>query len=311
MQLGKAEDVAYVRFSAPDLSRMASFLEDFGMVRVESTESGRDTLYMRGSAGSPFVHATELGAPEFLALGLRARSMEDLEYIADIDRVAIERSTAPGKGLIAKLTDPDGLRIEVVFAQGEAPPLPVEAPTAWNNAHGRPRVDTFKRTGSGAATVIRLGHCVLSVSDFRKSEAWYKHRFGLITSDEIAVSDQVSIGAFLRCDLGNTPTDHHTIALVQSPKGAGLGHAAFEVSDIDNLMRGHQHLKARGAHAEWGVGRHVLGSQVFDYWRDPWGFTLEHWTDGDLLTADLPSKKANMDEVLAVQWGPSMPPTFV
>jgi catechol 2,3-dioxygenase-like lactoylglutathione lyase family enzyme len=311
MQLGKAEDVAYVRFSAPDLARMASFLEDFGMVRVESTDSPQDILYMRGSGGSPFVHVTELGAPRFLALGVRVRSMEDLEYIAEIDKVAIERSTAPGKGLIAKLTDPDGHCIEVVAAQDDAPPLSVETPAAWNNAHGRPRVDILKRTGTGAATIVRLGHCVLNVSDFRTSEAWYKRRFGLITSDEITVSDQVSIGAFLRCDLGNIPTDHHTIALVQSPKGPSLGHAAFEVSDLDNLMRGHQHLKARGAQSEWGVGRHVLGSQVFDYWRDPWGFTLEHWTDGDLLTSDLPPKKSGMDVALTVQWGPMMPPTFV
>ena len=29
----------------------------------------------------------------------------------------------------------------------------------------------------------------------------------------------------------------------------------------------------------------MLGSQIFDYWRDPWGHTVEHWTDGDLLDA--------------------------
>ena len=34
----------------------------------------------------------------------------------------------------------------------------------------------------------RLGHCVLNVKNFSESEAWYKSRFGLITSDEINLS---------------------------------------------------------------------------------------------------------------------------
>jgi len=41
----KIQDVAYVRFSAPDLDAMEAFLIDFGMVRAVRTT---DTLYMRG-----------------------------------------------------------------------------------------------------------------------------------------------------------------------------------------------------------------------------------------------------------------------
>ena len=49
----------------------------------------------------------------------------------------------------------------------------------------------------------RLGHCVLNVKNFRESEAWYKSRFGLITSDEINPgSPEQALGAFLRCDRG-------------------------------------------------------------------------------------------------------------
>ena len=265
---------------------------------------------MRGRGDAPFVHVTEVGEPRFLALGVRACSLEDLHRIAEADHVSVEQSSEPGGGYIARLTDPDGHGIEVVAGQAKAEPLSIDAPSGWNNAHGRSRVGTLKRTGTGAATVVRFGHCVLNVSDFRKSEAWYKERFGLITSDEIAVSDEMSVGAFLRCDRGAVPTDHHTIALIQLPTGPGFNHAAFEVSDLDDLMRGHQHLQDIGATSEWGVGRHFLGSQVFDYWRDPWGFTLEHWTDGDLMNSEHPAKKATMEEALGVQWGPSMPPTF-
>jgi hypothetical protein len=51
----------------------------------------------------------------------------------------------------------------------------------------------------------------------------------------------------------------------------------------------------------------VLGSQIFDYWRDPWGHTLEHWTDGDLMTASWGSREATLQDLAGVQWGMPMP----
>ena len=139
------------------------------------------------------------------------------------------------------------------------------------------------------------------------SEAWYKSRFGLITSDEIEVAPGVAIGAFLRCDRGDIPTDHHTLFLLQSPDAPKFMHAAFEVANLDDLMLGHAHLKAARRKAAWGVGRHILGSQVFDYWLDPWGHELEHWTDGDLFTAADGSNKATLQDLLGVQWGAEHP----
>jgi len=124
------------------------------------------------------------------------------------------------------------------------------------------------------------------------------------------LSPEFALGAFLRCDRGEQPTDHHTLFLLQAPKGPGFNHAAYEVADFDDLMRGHQRLKGAGRQAEWGVGRHILGSQVFDYWRDPWGHTLEHWTDGDLFTAADGSNIATVQDLMGVQWGPQAPPTM-
>jgi hypothetical protein len=57
----------------------------------------------------------------------------------------------------------------------------------------------------------------------------------------------------------------------------------------------------------WGIGRHILGSQVFDYWRDPHGFEIEHWTDGDQLRASDGGGRAGMEAALGVQWGMQMP----
>jgi len=303
----KIEDVTFVRFRAPDLAEMRKFLEEFGLAVVEETEA---RLVARGTGPAPVVHITERGDAGFAGAGFRAASVDDLETLAHAEGVAVQDFDAPGGGRRIVLCDPDGHAIEVVA--GQAPADPLELPTSqdWNRADLRSRLRATKRIGAGPANVVRLGHIVFNVSNFRTSEQWYKERFGFITSDEIQLSPEFSIGAFMRCDRGDTPTDHHTLFLVQSPKGPGFNHAAFEVADLDDLMRGHQTLKEAGRHAEWGVGRHVLGSQVFDYWRDPWGHTLEHWTDGDLFTAVDGSNKATLQDLLAVQWGPSAPPTM-
>jgi catechol 2,3-dioxygenase-like lactoylglutathione lyase family enzyme len=303
----KIEDVAFVRFRAPDLAAMRSFLEDFGLTIAESSDA---RLVARGAGAAAVLHVTELGEPGFAGVAFRAGSLAELERLATAEGASVEDLDLPGDGKVVRLSDPDGHRIEAVAGQAEAPPFQAPPSLPWNLASGRQRLRATKRIAAGPAHVIRLGHVVLNVSDFRASERWYKDRFGFITSDEIQVSPEFALGAFMRCDRGETPTDHHTLFLAQSPKGPGFNHAAFEVADLDDLMAGHQRLKDAGRHAEWGVGRHILGSQVFDYWRDPWGHTLEHWTDGDLFTAADASGVATLQDLLGVQWGPPAPPTM-
>lgn len=299
----KVEDISHVRFAAPDLAAMQSFLEDFGFAC--SVQEGR--LYGHATGGSAFVHVTEPGEPGFRALGLRAGSVDDLGQVAGIDGAAVEALEEPGGGYVVRLTDPDGFRVEVVAGQTVAPAEVSLPDVLHNNASARPRLRETIRLLQGPAHIERIGHCVLNVSDFRRSEAWYKERFGFLTSDEIEMAPGAAMGAFMRCDRGDLPTDHHTLFLAQLPQPPCFLHAAFEVSNLDDLMLGHSHLKARGRDQAWGVGRHIMGSQVFDYWRDPWGHELEHWTDGDLMTAEVPPNKMPFQSLLAVQWGAPHP----
>ncbi len=299
----KVDDIAHVRFAAPDLGVMRAFLDDFGMACFE--EGGR--LFGKGSDGRPFVHVTEPGAAKFLALGFRARSVEDLSRLAAQEGVAVEDFAAPGGGKIVRLTDPDGYGVEVVAGQTKGEPAPAPADHPRNTIAAQPRFRAPVRLQPAPAHVRRIGHAVLKVSDFRRSEAWYKERFGFLTSDEVEAAKNVPLGAFMRCDRGDLPADHHTLFLAQLPGELGLLHAAFEVANLDDLMLGHQHLRAAKRQPAWGVGRHIMGSQVFDYWKDPFGNELEHWTDGDLLTAADPPQKQPMSALLAVQWGAPHP----
>jgi catechol 2,3-dioxygenase-like lactoylglutathione lyase family enzyme len=265
---------------------------------------------MRGTDSDPYFHVTHLGEPSFVGFAFEAKSENDLSTLAKSEDGKIETLDGPGGGRVVRLTDPNGFQIEVVAGRTQSASLPLPVTDLTNDARAQPRRNHEKRLHGGPAHVKRLGHCVINVKDFRVSEAWYKQRFGLITSDEIYLgSEENAFGAFMRCDRGDLPADHHTLFMV----GTGtprFNHAAFEVTDYDDLMAGHHFLKTKNYAHEWGVGRHILGSQVFDYWRDPWGHTLEHWTDGDLFTAADGSNTASLQDLLGVQWGPAAPPTM-
>ncbi len=302
MPVIKIEDIAHVRFAAPDLGLMRAFLEDFGLTCFE--DDGQ--LYGKARDGRPFVHVTEPGEAKFLGVGLRAASIADLEILAAHEGLVPEPLREPGGGMVLRLTDPDGYRVEVVAGQACKPPAPCTEPR-FNSAAAKPRQRAAIRLEPSPAHVRRIGHAVLKVSDFRRSEKWWKGLFGFLTSDEIEAAKDVQLGAFMRCDRGDLPADHHTIFLAQLPGELGLLHAAFEVESLDDLMLGHEYLKTRQRKAAWGVGRHIMGSQIFDYWKDPFGNELEHWTDGDLFTAADPPNKQTMQALLAVQWGPPHP----
>ena len=303
----KIQYIAYVRFSAPDLDAMEAFLTEFGMVR---SQRPNDLLYMRGLDEDSFLHVTHRGEPGFLAAGFEAASMKDLETLAHEENVSVDGLDGPGGGFLVKLTDPNGFHIEVIAGRTRVSSIELTPRIPGNDAYGTSRLNAVKRVARGPSHVKRLGHCALNVKNFRESEGWYKSRFGLITSDEVNFgSPDQAFGAFLRCDRGNIPSDHHTLFLLGTGK-PGFNHAAYEVADFDDLMCGHDWLKEKGRHHEWGVGRHVLGSQIFDYWRDPWGHTLEHWTDGDLLDAAWGSHSATIQEALRSQWGPPPPSTM-
>ncbi|CAE7601874.1 tsdB [Symbiodinium pilosum] len=303
MSIIRIEDIAHVRFAAPDLQQMQDFLSDFGLAS-QFADDGR--LYARAADGLPYHHVTEQGDPAFKGLGLRAENIDDLELLAAAEGVLVENLNEPGGGKVVRLKDPDGVEVEVVTGQTRLQPTALTPDPLRNTTMSRSRERSSVRLQAGPSHVKRLGHCVLNVSDFRRSERWYKERFGFITSDEIEAKAGVALGAFMRCDRGDVLTDHHTLFLAQLPQKPGFMHAAFEVANMDDLMLGHDHLQNSNRSASWGVGRHILGSQIFDYWLDPWGHELEHWTDGDLFTAADGSNKSPFTDLLAdktsVQW---------
>ena len=306
----KAADIAYLRLRAPDLAPMKDFLTDFGLHVEEGVSAeNRPALFSRGSDSDPYLHIAEQGETRFLGLGFLMASEDELRALADLPGASEvhEITDAPGGGLRVRFIDPDGLQVDGVFGWQPAERQQIEERPPINTGTDRARLRQAIRLAKRRSQVKRLGHCVVHVLDFRRSEDWYKQRFGLLTSDEIYVGDTSNaIGAFLRCDRGELPVDHHSLFLLKSEE-SGLQHAAFEVQDWDDVMLGHDYLTEKGHTHRWGIGKHILGSQVFDYWQDPYGHMMEHFTDSDLFDAGEPASKQPVEALLSVQWGASFP----
>jgi hypothetical protein len=135
----------------------------------------------------------------------------------------------------------------------------------------------------------------------------------MIVSDFLFYPGQRERGpvmSFMRCDRGRTPTDHHTLAMALGPANRYV-HSAYQVSDLDALAAGGEYLKQRGYNRSWGIGRHIQGSQLFDYWRDPDDFLVEHFADGDMFDDTLEPGWAPFTASGLAQWGPAATKDFL
>jgi hypothetical protein len=149
--------------------------------------------------------------------------------------------------------------------------------------------------------------------DFDKELDFYTFNFNFVASDVLFHPQlhQVDVLIFMHVDLGQTFVDHHIMFLQRSPpdnKKTYLHHSSYEVADFDTQLIGHEWLAKKGWKSVWGVGRHILGSQIFDYWEDSSRFKIEHYADGDVVNSET---KARREVAGAISvWGPELPENF-
>jgi len=111
---------------------------------------------------------------------------------------------------------------------------------------------------------IQLTHAVLNSADQEASERFAVEKLGFI------VSDRTAHMRFLRCN-----RKHHCVAYAKSALPS-LNHIAFEMKDVDAVMRGIARMREAGYEAVWGPGRHGPGNNVFGYFIAPWGGVIEY-----------------------------------
>ncbi|WP_054246610.1 VOC family protein [Rhodococcus opacus] len=307
----KVHDLAWLEFEKPDLERAEAFAHAFGFTTALRTAH---ELQLRGKdPGSPCVLIRRGPRSRFVGPAFRAADSTDVLRLADAVGGAVVPLPESLGGITVDLTDPSALGVRVVSDTFELPALSDQAPLPLNFGHDRERVNAPQRPPRTPAAVQRLGHVVLQTTTYLETLNWYLEHLGLIVSDFLYYPGQRARGpimSFIRCDRGATPTDHHTLAMVLGPANRYV-HSAYQVADLDCLAAGGEYLLDRGYRRSWGIGRHIQGSQIFDYWRDPDGFMVEHFSDGDLFDSTLDAGWAPMTASGLAQWGPPATKDFL
>jgi catechol 2,3-dioxygenase-like lactoylglutathione lyase family enzyme len=302
MAVTKVTDIAYGRLRSPDLDKAEEFLTDFGLVRAARTDNA---LYMRGTDPVHHIHVTEKGPSGFIGIAYHAASEEDLHRVARVPGAsAVEKIDEPGGGQRVRLKEPNGYQIEVVWGMDPVAPIPVERDLLNTGTEPLRRAGKLMRLPKELTPIKRIAHGVMGTPKFHETVDWFRETLGFICSDDVYVDDKSNIiGSFNRCDRGDEYVDHHVFFCIKHAK-AGLNHFSFEVHDVDDVFLGHERIAKLGKYEHiWGIGRHMLGSQVYDYWADPWGRVHERWADSDRLNARSGSNLLPAHEALISQWG--------
>jgi len=310
MAVIKVKDLAFGRLRSPDLDTQEEFLTHFGMIRAARTPNA---LYMRGTGPSHHLHVTEKGDPGFIGFAYYAKSEDDLHRVAKAPGAsAVEKLDEPGGGQRVRLREPNGYQIEVVYGIEPLAEIPVAEQPMNTGTEPLRRKGELMRLRTSPTPVKRIGHGVMGTPKVKETVQWFRDTLGFICSDDVYAGDKNNIiGSFNRCDCGDEYVDHHTLFCVNNER-AGLNHMSFEVPDVDAVFKDHEYLERLGKYEHmWGVGRHLLGSQVYDYWCDPWRRVHERWADTDRLNARTPGNLLSAEEALISQWGERPPDKFI
>lgn len=110
----------------------------------------------------------------------------------------------------------------------------------------------------------KLSHINLNNSDPEATFAAFRDGLGFRETDTTRKMRFLSCGH-----------DHHSVVLGFGG-GATLNHIAFEMPDLDSIMRGAGRMRDDGRPIEWGPGRHGPGNNVFCYFLGPENAPIEY-----------------------------------
>ncbi|KAK1487561.1 glyoxalase [Colletotrichum cuscutae] len=181
---------------------------------------------------------------------------------------------------------------------------------------------TLWRVRDGFSANVRLLHDSVQLHPQRRKSntlpdlipSYHSGTGGKVTHERVQlVHDETgrNVTVFLRLDRGEELVDHHSFFFFFEGPKFHVHHASFETHDSDLQFLGHDWLRERGYENCWGVGRHVMGSQIFDYWFDPSKFIFEHYVDGDQMNSSHPPNHSKASPDSLHIWGPDLPEGFL
>jgi len=267
-------------YSVPDLKVAREFYTAFGLNVRDA--AGRLDLYTHGHA---HCWASLFQAPgpkrlQYVCYGIFAEDEAAfVERIRKAGLAAAPHALAVDAGGLW-LKDPDGVATQLLIAPKVSPSAAFE-----------PAKPAAVAAGQGAATAraktkpVRprhLSHILRYCPDVPRMTQFNRDVLGLRLSDK-----SLDIIAFLHTPHGS---DHHLVAYAKS-HAPGLHHSSWDVASVDEVGAGTEQMRSAGFGKGWGLGRHVLGSNYFNYVEDPWGSYCEYSHGIDFIppTLDWPA----------------------
>ncbi len=259
-----------VDLGVADLAAATAFFTDiWGLTLVARDDA---SCHLRGTG--PFHHILALHhrpRAEILRVNLLAadRAGVDALHVRAAEQSAVRGVT--GLTAPADLDRPGG-GYGFAFRDGEGRNLAIVADIATHtdtdDAPDRPR---------------KLAHVVLNAEAPEESVSLFTDLLGF------RVSDRTRMHNFLRCgDAAAGPIDHHNLA-IGNGGGATLNHIAFEMPDLESVMRGAGRCRDEGWPIEWGVGRHGPGNNVFAYFVGTEDIPIEYTAEVEQVDESYPT----------------------
>jgi catechol 2,3-dioxygenase len=277
--------VRSIELGVRDLDQSAEFYSK--VWALEEIASAADCIHFRATGGEHHV-LTIRERPKPALLGV---------HFAAGDRAAVDALCAKAKGYgvdvadgAAALTGSAGGGYGFRFKTPDGLPMSISCDTVQ---HPNAVLDRSRPT--------KISHVVLNSGKTDDQVPFFVDVLGFKLSDSSQMME------FLRCS-----ADHHSVAIFRS-NGPSLNHVAYEVPNIDGLMRGSGRLRQNGYDIEWGIGRHGPGSNVFSYFIEPNGFVAEYTTELDQLddATHVPQDAQYWQKVSPAgdRWGTAGPPS--
>jgi catechol-2,3-dioxygenase len=248
--MSRVTDIRYVAYGVEDFdAERAFYAEKWGLAEVQS----RDGLAWFRAEGDDEhhvvrLHKSDANHVEVIALAADSRTeVDDLHervVAAGCKVIHPPRALdAPGGGYGFRFFSPDGLPFEISsdVVTGEK-----RAIDRWE---GIP---------------VRISHIVLHSPDHQAAVKFFCDVLGFRVSDWLG-----DFMCFLRCN-----SAHHRLAILPGPPC--LNHVAYDMTDVDGMLRGVSHLQQKGIDIRWGPGRHTAGDNTFSYFVTPGGFAVEY-----------------------------------
>ena len=282
----------------PDLVEEAKFLTAFGL----NVEAKSDRLNLR-CGDDPHVWGVILPGEKkklaYVSMGCYEADLEGIRQQVDVAGGRFEAAPEAGSSDGLWFRDPDGVLFQVKVARKTQPDAKVPMPdlSIPPNVRGAPA-----RSKAPLARPTRMSHMALFTSDVTRSLEFHIRALGLRLADRS--------GDIIAFTYGRHGSDHHLLAFLVGG-GPGLHHSSWDVPSVEDCGRANTQLRAAGFDRHWGPGRHVLGSNYFNYAKDKFGQWWEASAHIDYIEKDADWTIANFaDEDSLYLWGPDLPEEF-